>query len=405
MNFVSDVITYMRRFLKTPSNQSITDDLLIDYINRFWIMDVDARIQVFDLKKTYTFETQPGVDRYNMPLYDPQIENPTTNPSTIGMYPVYQGFLEPAFANGYRMAFNTQRDSFNSTWPPWVQQNLVVGQGDGTAGPYTLQIPISPGNSVTTPINPPIQCLLRGHVDMQGIIATGNNVDPPLGNTLDLNIPITSISPAVYFVSSDITGANVIVQDSGTFLNTSVGNDRNYGLLMAPGNAPYSYSTLAGGYSTTLNTVNYLTGQAVVTFPVAIPAGVNITAQCSYFNCGLPRSVLFYNNVLTLRSPPDRQYLISLDAYMTPAAFLTSAEALPFAYMAEYIALGSARKIMYDTQNDEMFRFYEPIFREQESLVHIRSQRQWTATRTQTIYSQGMPGYQSGFGNQGPNVI
>jgi hypothetical protein len=402
----------MRRFLKTPSNQSITDDLLIDYINRFWIMDIDARIQVFDLKKTYTFETSPGVDRYNMPLYDPQIENPTTNPSTIGMYPVYQGFLEPALANGYRMAFNTQRDLFNNAWPPWVQQPLVVGVGDGSVGPYTLQIPIAPGNSTTIPINPPIQCLLRGHVDMQGIIATGNNVDPPLGTSLNLNIPITSISPAVYFVSSDITGANVIVHDSGTFLNTSLGNDRNYGLLMAPGNAPNSYSELANGgpqattYTTTQNTINYLTGLATnVYFPSAIPVGVNITAQCSYINCGLPRSVLFYNNVLTLRSPPDRQYLISLDAYMTPAAFLTSSEAIPFAYMSEYIALGAARKIMYDTQNDEMFRFYEPIFREQESLVHIRSQRQWTANRTPTIYNQGINGNQSGYGNQGCNVI
>lgn len=391
----------MRRFLKTPSNQSITDDLLIDYINRFWIMDVDARIQLFDLKKTYTFETQPGVDRYNMPLYDPQIENAGTNPSTIGMYPVYQGFLEPAYANGYRMQFTTQRDVFNNIWPPWVQQNLVVGQGDGTAGPYTLQIPLSPANSTTPPINPPIQCLLRGHVDMQGVIASGNNVDPPLGSTLNTNIPITSISPAIWFVSSDATGANVVVQDSGTFLNTNV----NYGLLMAPGNAPNSYSTLSGGYSTTSNTVNYLNGQATVLFPSAIPTGVNITAMCTYFQCGLPRSMLFYNNVMTLRSPPDRQYVISVDAYMTPAAFLSSSDALPFAYMAEYIALGAARKIMYDTQNDEMFNFYEPIFREQEKLVHIRSQRQWTATRTPTIYSQGMPGYQSGWNNQGSNIL
>jgi hypothetical protein len=399
MNFVSNVITYMRRFLKTPSNQSITTDLLIDYLNRFWIMDVDARIQLFDLKKTYTFETQPGVDRYNMPLYDPQIENAGTNPSTIGMYPVYQGFLEPAYVNGYRMQFTTLRDQFNNLWPPWVQQNLIVGQGDGTSGPYTLQIPLSPVNS--TPLNPPIQAILRGHVDMQGVIATGNNVDPPLGTTLNLNIPITSISSAVYFVASSSTGANVVVQDSGTFLTSNV----NYGLLMAPGNAPNSYSILSGGYSTTSNTINYLTGQAVVTFPSAIPVGVNITAQCYYFQCGLPRSVLFYNNTLTLRSPPDKQYLVSLDAYMTPAAFLNSDAALPYAYMAEYLALGSARKVMYDTQNDEMFRFYEPIFREQELLVWKRSQRQWTATRTPTIYSQGMPGYQSGYANQGSNII
>jgi len=399
MNFISDVIIYMRRILKTMSNQSITDDLLIDYINRFWIMDVDARLQLFDLKKTYTFETQPGVDRYNMPLYDPQIENPTTNPSTIGLYPVYQGFMSPAYANGYQLQFSTLRDQFFGAWPPWVQQNLIVGQGDGTAGPYTFQIPISPFNS--PPINPPVQSLLRGHVDIQGIIASGNNVDPPLGTSLNLLIPITSISSAVYFVTSAANGENLIVQDSGTFLPSNV----NYGLLMVPGNAPNSYSSLSGGYTTSLNTVNYLTGQATFNFPSAVPVGVNISAQCYYFQAGLPRSVLFYNNTLTFRSPPDKQYLISLDAYMTPAAFLSSSYALPFAYMAEYVSLGAARKILSDTGDAEQLQFYEPRFREQELLVWKRSQRQWTANRTPTIYSQGLNMSQSGFNNQGGNIL
>lgn len=389
----------MRRILKTMSNQSITDDLLIDYINRFWIMDVDARLQLFDLKKTYTFETQPGVDRYNMPLYDPQVENISTNPSVIGSYPVYQGFLEPAYVNGYRMQFSTLKDQFNNLWPPWVQQNLIVGQGNGSSGPYTVQIPLSPIN--TAPINPPIQALLRGHVDLQGIIASGSNIDPPVGTSLNLSIPITSISPGVYFVTSSSTGENLIVQDSGTFLTSNV----NYGLLMSPGAAPRSYSSLSGGYSTALNTVNYLTGQATFNFPSPVPVGVNITAQCYYFQCGLPRSILYYNNTLTLRSPPDKQYLVSLDAYMTPAAFLSSSEALPYAYMSEYVARGAARKILSDTGDIEQFQFYEPLFREQELLVWKRSQRQWTATRTPTIYSQGQIGGQSGWGNQGSNIL
>jgi hypothetical protein len=61
--------------------------------------------------------------------------------------------------------------------------------------------------------------------------------------------------------------------------------------------------------------------------------------------------------------------------------------------MAEYIARGAARKILSDTGDWEQFQAYEPLFIEQETLVHIRSQRQFTSTRTQTIYSnRGLQG-------------
>ncbi len=101
---------------------------------------------------------------------------------------------------------------------------------------------------------------------------------------------------------------------------------------------------------------------------------------------------MFYNNTLTLRNVPDTQYLVELDAYLSPSAFLTSASAIPYAYMSEYIARGAARKILSDTGDVEQFQFYEPLFQEQELLVWKRSQRQWTNNRTETIYSQGMSG-------------
>ena len=382
----------------------ITDDLLIDYINRFYIMDVDARMQLFDLKTKYQFQTQPGVDQYNMPLYDPQIEQGS---QTIGLYPVYQGFVGPAYINGIQVPLQTQKESFFNIWPNVVQQSFVVATGTGSALVPSMQIPISPINTI--PINPPIQAILRGHVDLSGIIATGNNIDPPFGADLSkaagvVNIPSTSILSSVYFTATASDGSNIIVQDSGQFLIDNLGSRHaNYGLLMAPGNAPFGYSSLFNtlaqttAYSTTQNTFNYFTGEALnVTFPAPIPAGADILAQCYFFQCGLPRSVLYYNNTLTLRSPPDKQYLVELDAYLTPSAFLSSEAALPFAYMAEYIARGAARKILSDTGDIEQFQFYEPLFLEQESLVHIRSQRQWTATRTQTIYSQGN---RNGFGN------
>lgn len=413
MNFLADVITYIRRIIKSPSNMQITDDLLIDYINRFYIMDVDARLQLFDLKTTYQFQTQPGVDRYNMPLYDPQIEQGN---QTIGLYPVYQGFVGPAYINGIEVPLQTQKDLFFNLWPNVVQQSFVIATGTGSALVPSLQIPIAP--FFTLPLNPPIQAILRGHVDISGIISTGNNIDPPFGTDLSrtagvLDIPSTSIFPAVYFTSTASDGSNIIVQDSGQFLIDNVGSRRaNYGLLMEPGTAPFGYNSLANTlgqttpYSTTQNTINYLTGEALnVTFPAAIPAGADILAQCLFFQCGLPRTILFYNNTLTLRSPPDKQYLVEIDAYLSPSAFLTSEAALPFAYMAEYIARGAARKILSDTGDIEQFQFYEPLFKEQENLVHIRSQRQWTSTRTHTIYSQGLNNGQQGWNNLGGSTI
>src|SRR6266404_6610437 len=138
MNLVSDIITYIRRIIKSPSNAQITDDLILDYINRFWMMDVDARIQLFDLKTTYQFQTSPGIDQYNMPLYNPQSETlGQPNQADIGMFPVYQGFMGPAFINGIEMPFYTERNTFFNVYPDYIQPFLQAGTGNGTAGPYT----------------------------------------------------------------------------------------------------------------------------------------------------------------------------------------------------------------------------------------------------------------------------
>lgn len=380
MNLLQDIITYVRRLIKSPSNAQITDNLIIDYINRFWLMDVDARVQLFDLKTKYQFQTNPGVADYNMPLYNVQTE---PGSQTIASFPVYQGFSQACYVNGIQVPFYTQRDPFWNLWPNYLQFLNPAGEGNGGSN-YTLSLPFFPA--------------IPGHVDITGIIATGANVDPPVGTTINTAIPSTSIYAAVYVIAQDANNITRVVQDSGQFLTSN----RDYGLLMAPGTAPFGYQPLNGGYSTTLNTVNYATGSINVTFTdpssglaVSIPAGNPIQTQCYFFQQGLPRAILFYNNCITLRPPPDISYLVEMNAYLTPAAFLNSASAIPFGYMAEYIARGSARKILSDTGDIEQFQFYEPLFREQEMLVWKRSQRQFTATRTGTIFSdlQGQSNY------------
>lgn len=457
MFLLSDIITYMRRILKTPSNSSITDSLLIDYINRFWINDVDASLQLFDLKKQYSFQTTPGVDQYNMPLYSNQTESPSLTPQTINSYPVYQGFLGPCYINGIQCPLYTQKHQFFNIWPNVVQNYTAVATGDG-GNNYTIQLPILPS---TAPQNPPFNAILRGHVDMTGIIATGSTQDPPVGTTLNLNVPVTSVKPAVYITSIASSGANVVVTDSGQFFSFN----RNLGMLMNPGNPPKGNTAATNGYTnvftitnivlgttTTItvnntldagqqvqitnvvgttelngnyytilsatttsividvdslaftpyvsdgnvtsfqNYINYLTGEIDVTFPTGIPSGNNINVQVYFFQSGLPRGILYYDNTLTLRNVPAQQYLVELQAYLSPAAYLNTEDAITFGYMSEYIARGAARKILSDTGDIEQMNFYEPLFKEQETLVWKRSQRQWTATRTETIYSQGMGG-------------
>src|SRR5690606_29102211 len=123
------------------------------------------------------------------------------------------------------------RETFFRAWPNWIQNQLVVGTGNGTRGPYRLQVPIIGGSGTQ---NPPQQGLVRGHVDMAGIIATGINQDPIYGNAPNLSIPVTSIDPAIWISTIDANGRNMVITDSGQFLDTNA----NYGLLIEPGPAP-----------------------------------------------------------------------------------------------------------------------------------------------------------------------
>jgi len=414
MNLLQDIITYIRRIIKSPSDAQISDSLIVDYINRFWIMDVDARLQLFDLKTKYQFQTVPGVDQYNMPLYDIQ-PNPLDNntlQAAISYYPVYQGFISPAYVNGIPVPLQTQKNSFFNIYPNVIQNAIQVGTGNGTTGPYTLSIPLL--SNPSTPINPPVNCILRGHVDINGIIATEQNEDPPLVTSLEItnedpfiqNIPVTSVFPAVYFTSIGSDGSSIVISDSGQFLE----DNQNYGLLIQTGKAPFGNLPLTNGpsphYTATQNTINYLNGIATnVYFPVNIPEGAQINAQCYFYQTGLPRSILYFNNTLTLRSPPDRQYLVEMDAYLSPAAYLATGQAVQFAYMSEYIARGAARKILADTGDIEQFSFYEPLFKEQETLLWKRSQRQWTNDRTMTIYSTGYGQGQWGYNTLGASTL
>ena len=386
MNLLESIITYIRRIVKTPSNASLSDSLITDYVNRFWLMDMDARLQLFDLKTKFQFETIPGIASYNLPLYSAQS---STLQSTITPFPAYQGVFGPAYTNGIQCPFYTSREDFYRIWPNYIQALTPVATGDGATLTFQLDLPFFPA--------------IPGHVDITGIIASATSdatalAGGPIFSDTLVPMPFTSLSPGVYITYTNANGSVTTIVDSGQFF-TSGTNTELYGLLVQSGGPGSSTATL-GTYSTTRNTVNYNTGVVNVTFPSAPGSDVAIQAQCYFYQQGIPRAILYYDNEITIRPPPDISYLIEMDAYLTPAAFLSTSQAIPFAYMAEYVARGAARKILSDTGDWEQFQAYEPLFIEQEMLVWKRSQRIFTSTRTGTIFSD-LQGPQSQLSNIG----
>lgn len=377
MNLLQDCINYVRRIIKSPSNQVVSDNLIIDYINRFWLMDVDARVELYDLKTKYSFQTSPGVDQYNVPLYGFNGYLNTAQPGSqsISYYPVYQGMIGPCYVNGVEVPFYTERQTFFRTWPNLVQQLNNTATGDGVTTTFSLYLPFFPA--------------LRGHVDITGVINQSATFpigppvnDPITGTSYNSLVPKTSVYPAVTITSVDIYGNPLIVSDTGQFLSSNV----NVGFLS--GNAT--------GSSSTVNIVNYTTGEVSVTFDSAPADGSAINIQCYFLNQGMPSRVLLFNNIIILRTVPDISYLVELDAVLTPAAFLSQTQSINFAYMTEYIARGAAQKMLSDTGDTDQFMFYQPLFIEQEKLVLKRSERTKTSTRTATIYSSQSTGYNNG---------
>lgn len=334
MNLLSDVITYVRRLIKSSSDEEITDATIIDYINRFYTYDVPARIQQFELKTVYSFDCTANIDRYNLP-YD-------TNNNLQ-----FQGLLTPVYVDGVEISFMINRQSFYRAFPRDLQ-NAIVDEGDGISVSYNF-FSTNNNNSQGAPLG-------RAHLDV-------------LGN----------LDPGVYVTAFDVANNQMVVTDDGTFDPTN----QNIGNLVV--------SSYISGVGTAAGTVNYITGEFNVTFPAAPQADGDIRAQYFSYQAGTPRMCLFYDNVISLRPVPDKAYLIEFDAYLTPASFLSTApqsQQLKFGYMSEYLARGAARKILSDTGDIEQFAFYEPLFKEQEMLVLRRTDRQNSVQRTPTIFTE-----------------
>ncbi len=311
---VSDVIQWVRRILKQPNTQDISDTTILDYVNRFYIYDMPSRVQLFDLKTVFSLEMQANVDQYNAPV--------TYLPGGA-VVPTYNSFLTPGYVDGYKIVMQQNRDSWMKLFPN-LMQNQFQQNGTGVTGPYSFNIAnvpivqghidqnIQPGSVVLaniTNITQATQAVVTAAnafvvgqlVTFSGVVGmtqlNGNtySVVSSTGAAFTINVnstafgayvgggiaSITTISQglltsSVYITATDLNGNLNVAQD--TPLSSTTGTLIQYNSNYIPMN---------------VGTINYITGAVTVTFLNIIPSANAINSQSIPYTAGRPQAVLF----------------------------------------------------------------------------------------------------------------
>jgi hypothetical protein len=92
-----------------------------------------------------------------------------------------------------------------------------------------------------------------------------------------------------------------------------------------------------------------------------------------------PTHVLYYNNALTFRGPPDIDYNIKIQAYSLEIQLTTTG--LQADYLYRYVAYGAALDIFSDFGEMDRWNEIFPVFRRYRSLVYSRTNSQYQSQR------------------------
>jgi len=202
----------VRRLTRSPSNNTLSDEELNQYINTFVLYDFPQHLRLFDLRGTFTFYTQPNVDTYSTNTTDVNDALYDFKNKIVAIHP-------QVYAAGVPLAYTQDRDEFYGNWPIW---NTVITQQatvNGTTGPFigTINsVPFLQNNVVfsTVGTNDVAQVLVDYPI-------LGNNTLGYLGYP---NTPATSLinfgtvnyltgAYTITFPNNTLNGANLTVEN------------------------------------------------------------------------------------------------------------------------------------------------------------------------------------------------
>jgi hypothetical protein len=362
-----DIRNKVRRITGRPNTAQITDAQIDQYINTYYIFDLNEELRMESFRYNYQFVTNA-----NTPVYDFPKELYLTN-----MPPVYIG--------GYQSYMTQSRNNFFriTPQPDFLQQQVTTG--NGTKGPYAFTLtntPVMPGFKPN-----PFGAYTPSVAYVIGVPGT--------------DIPASQVNWNVLISGQDATGRSINLVDDG---GSSVNGHSNIGLLFDPNDN----STLPANAR---GTINYITGQVAINalpgFATAIAAGNPINCQYVPYVASRPQSVVFYQDQFILYPVPDQAYTVSFEAYKYPTAFLAVAPATAgdnalvpqLRELWQLLAYGAADKIFADAGDMDNLMKFRPLLQEQLKLCQRRTIVQQTSERAATIYSEQDRLSQWPFGN------
>ena len=358
----------VRRLTASASEAALSSADIQTAVNRFYSNDFPYAIKIDQQRSVYKFLTIPNVDRYPVDVNN------------------LQGFRAPMYVEGIQGNFFKNRDQLYNLYPRYPTQFQPVS-GDGITTNFTFTLF---GNNV----NPFPQAnfgILSTQLVIGGIDVNGNPIrimDDGGAVTNSFGIGSNTTQGQLLFINQNSVGNNV-------YLETTTNAQKPAVPPLSPLPVPSPPLSLTPQYC---GTVNYVTTAIDVTFPVAPAAGTMINVWAATYQVGRPNNLLFWNNEFTIRPVPDNVYMIELEAYQTPAQFMSTTDNPTLNQWAEYIAYGTARELLRERQDMEGVENLREGFERQESLVLERQAVEELFQPIITMFNSTQIGYGIGTG-------
>jgi hypothetical protein len=348
--------TKVRRLVAAANESALPTSTIDQYINTYYNNDFPYTIKIDQQRQVYTFFTQPYIDRYPIDVN------------------YWQGLRAPVYFEGILGSFYKDRQQFYNIWPRFPTKfQPISGNGRTTSFSFQIQGPFLSKEVVL------------GGTDANGAAISVN--DDGNGN-LQLMVPNPVVSVPLQY---NPALAPPMAPIPGQFNR----NTQNPGLI--------NNNTQTTPYTMGIGTVNYVTGQFNINFPVAPAAGTQMTLWVSQYQTGRPYCLLFWNNELTIRPVPKLIHKVEVEVYQTPVQFMSSTDSPILNQWWQLIAVGAAIKILEDRQDMEgVENMRELYFKQQDAVLERQGVEEIFQPNTNLFNSSFMStGFGGGLGGAG----
>lgn len=298
----------VRSLTKSPSSNQLTDIIIDEQINNFYVQTMPLNLQLQQLKTTMTFYTKPNVGTYSLKTIPTVVDNTVVNTDISNLY---NSFLPPVYVEGSEINYYQNKEQFLAIYD-YVTASEIIGKGE--------------------------------YVD-------------PLADPLVLQSHFTYTIEGYPIIPGSVNISGFRVGTEGHTYNAISVSDNSVGKLL--------------GDCIAVSTINYDTGAIDVTFNAGFPAnGTEITVYFKSHQSTIPQAILYDNKSFTVRPIPDKSYKVVMSVMKKPTTLTLATSSAELDIWWEYIAIGASRNIVFDRLDLETEQYLTAKLKEQELLIN-----------------------------------